>query len=235
MKTRRCFVILILIMCMICMCVACSKIQNSIHPELFQKLSSLMGAPKETFLKELELDEDDLVKDVGFAYKLPVSVEYHGITFDIQVFFDQPYSRLYEVCFVADLKGDAEDTAQKILTVAQNYKTNLGDTKYGVAPDSGEHACLADYPLVTLTGKITGVEDNSGAWYGYGSTNTWVLEKASTDYMEEYLRLAKEYAAVVGDNLHNYSEIPDLELDFTIFPQEKGHYTITLSYHLQWI
>lgn len=230
MKLTRYTLVLFLILSLLIF-PACAGAGDSIHPQMFDQLSFLMGASRKTVLEELGITEADLTADIGDSYFLPAPVEYHGVSFRIRVFFDTAHDRLYNIDYVARLTEEEALIAQKVFAVANALTDGLGDA---AKPSTGKTEPLAALTVAQLEEKLIGVkEDRINYWSGYSNSNSWSLGQLETGHMEQYQSMLYDLAVKLNrKNSENYNHAPELVLTLSLIPVQEGVYDLSLIYQL---
>ena len=97
------------------------------HPPLYDKLTGLLGHSKTELLEELQITENDIVGGSDLETgKTPIQVEYHGIKFNLMVFFDRAEENFASFAYLATY-DDTEQAAKDTLNLSRHLWRCYGE------------------------------------------------------------------------------------------------------------
>jgi len=98
------------------------------HPPYYKELADLLGEPVEVVAMELGIEEESLVDITGNKdiLRAPISVEYQGILFDIQLHFSRGTNLLSSFDYIAEYDGDYNQIVKPLATLTNHLLKAYG-------------------------------------------------------------------------------------------------------------
>lgn len=180
-------ILAILIITSLLVCSGCSGTTGGKMPSNYEQLYPLIGKPITEACKALGLDEAEVLEANRNKqdYRLPGTVEYAGITWNVVLSFDWGHEVVLAFRYVKQYDNDTggKQFMQDAMKLGAHLKKHYGESA-NLGGDS-----LVNLSKEELQEKITERQKEAGSYY---QTETWYQNDQITDAMrafhEEYLK-----------------------------------------------
>ena len=156
---------------------ACSGTsQAKEYPEHYEQYAALLGKSRETVLAQLNLTEEDLVRDRGI-YSIPVTAQYNGLTFDMTLEFDEVNDRLCGFFYNKLWENEWDNVIRDVGALAKALTQTFGQTREEAGPNR-----FSDMSQEELAKSLS----------RQGGTDYWLIEKRDDSDTKAYVAVIRE-------------------------------------------
>ena len=201
------------------------------HPPYYEKLMNSLGEPISVVCEELDISESDLVDELGggYFYNTPLTVEYRGVPFDIQLVFERGSGLLSSYRYVAEHDGLSEESVNAagslwkhlVRVHGKGYQWELRDEqeqKYDFSADRVRK----------------GLEDpGSGKVFEHWDLTKYASKSAKT-YLDQ-IQVSSVWHEAYGDSARKYRESPHFYLQYNaLYYPHEDKTVLILEYNTGW-
>ena len=143
-------------------CFLTAPVSDKFYPPMYGQISSLFGKDQDAVFSSLSVDREraeDLFH--GIQYRLPETVSYEGLEYNIMLYFDSFVPGLCAVHFVSDPIPDARDVVAELKTLSGRLRQTMGRPGNGVIEDE----LLADMPDDEMHKALSRDNRLADIWY----------------------------------------------------------------------
>ncbi|MBR5738915.1 MAG: M56 family metallopeptidase [Lachnospiraceae bacterium] len=110
-----------------------NSVEDARFPKYYQELKAVIGQPKEVVLKQLNLKEEDLTDHRSGNYKTPITVEYNGLPFRLELVFiysGENKGKFNSFRYRTYWEDAGDETLQEVRSITGTITENFGKSDH---------------------------------------------------------------------------------------------------------